>query len=151
MAKVCAGRAIANSGYGCYINHSYLLRTGPSPTLAMGAILTILRYLPRTGPSPTMAIEAILTIVAICTIVHHPPPTTHHPPPTAHRHPCLAVSDGASGPVDRQRRQGGGIWRDEGPLLAARRETRMGALRPGRGRIPAVKELNDTGSPGWPR
>ena len=84
MAKVCAGRAIANSGYGCYINHSYLLRTGPSPTLAMGAILTILRYLPRTGPSPTMAIEAILTIVAICTIVHHPPPTTHHPPPTTH-------------------------------------------------------------------
>ena len=46
---------------------------------------------------------------------------------------------------------GRGVWRDEGPLLAARRETRMGALRPGRGRIPAVKELNDTGSPGWPR
>ena len=27
----------------------------------------------------------------------------------------------------------------------------MGALRPGRGRIPAVKEPNDTESPGWPR
>jgi hypothetical protein len=85
-------------------------------------------HLPAKWPKPVPAL----------TLCHDGPQTARGSVLRGHRRP---IANGA--------REGG--VRGGGRLLAARRETRMGALRPGRGRIPAVKEPNDTESPGWPR